>query len=159
MADEKNTNGAATQDQAARPMLQELVQYTKDLSFENPGAPNSLRGDQPAPQIDIGLEVGRQKFDDNTVEVTLSVKISAMREKETFFILELEHGGLFSINVKPEEIDPITLIECPRLLFPFVRQIITNVMTSAGLQPLRLESPDFVGMFRAEINRRAQKDS
>ena len=147
---------AAQDPQVAGPMLRILAQYTKDASFENPAAPDSLRSDQPAPQINIGIEIGRQMFDDDTVEVTLMLKAEAKREAHTAFICELEYAGLFAFQgTTIENIQPLILIECPRLLFPFARQIMAEMTQNGGFPPIMLEPPDFAAMFREEMMRRA----
>jgi len=141
---------------AQGPMLRVLAQYTKDASFENPNAPDSLRSDQPAPQINIGIEIARQMFDNDTVEVTLILKAEAQRDSGVAFICELEYAGLFAFaGVTMEEIQPLVLIECPRLLFPFARQIVAEMTQAGGFPPILLEVPDFAAMFRDEMVRRA----
>jgi len=138
-------------------MLQVLAQYTKDQSFENPGAPNSLRSGQPSPQLGINIQIGRQMLDDDTVEVTLMLKVEAHRETDVAFIAELEYAGLFAFQgVNMEEVQPMIMIECPRLLFPFARQIIATMTQNGGFQPFLLDPPDFTAMFREEMMRRAQ---
>lgn len=144
----------AEQPQAG-PMLQILAQYTKDASFENPNAPESLRSGLSAPKINIGIEIGRQMFEDDTVEVTLMLRADASRDDKTVFIAELEYAGLFAFsNVNAEEIQPMILIECPRLLFPFARQIMAEMTQNGGYPPIMLEPPDFAAMFRDEMMRR-----
>jgi preprotein translocase subunit SecB len=147
-------------DQAAEgqsgPMLQVLAQYTKDQSFENPNAPGSLRTGQAAPAININIEIGRQMMDDDTVEVTLMLKADARRDSEIAFIAELEYAGLFAFQgVGIEEIQPLIMIECPRLLFPFARQMMAEMTQNGGFPPILLEPPDFTAMFRDEMMRRA----
>lgn len=138
------------------PMLQILAQYTKDQSFENPNAPESLRNDLGAPSINIQIEIGRQMLADDTVEVTLILKADARREDQVSFIAELEYAGLFAFqNVQAQEIQPLIMIECPRLLFPFARQILASMTQNGGFPPIMLEPPDFAGMFREEMMRRA----
>ncbi len=142
------------------PMLQVLAQYTKDQSFENPNAPDSLRSDAGAPQINIQIEIGRQMMADDTVEVTLILKADARREDQVAFIAELEYAGLFAFqNVNAEEIQPVIMIECPRLLFPFARQILAEMTQNGGFPPIMLEPPDFAGMFREEMMRRASAEA
>ena len=139
------------------PMLSVLAQYTKDQSFENPGAPNSLRSGLPAPQIGVNIEIGRQMMDDDTVEVTLILKAEARRENDVSFIAELEYAGLFAFQgVNIEEVQPLIMIECPRLLFPFARQIMASMTQNGGFPPILLDPPDFAAMFREEMMRRAQ---
>ncbi len=150
---------AGTAEQAAPqgPMLSVLAQYTKDQSFENPGAPNSLRSGLPAPQIGVNIEIGRQMLDDDTVEVTIMLKAEARRENEVAFIAELEYAGLFAFQgVGIEEVQPMIMIECPRLLFPFARQIMAVMTQNGGFPPILLDPPDFAAMFREEMMRRAQ---
>ena len=148
---------APTADEAVQgPMLRVLAQYTKDSSFENPNAPDSLRTGQEPPRIDINIEIGRQMLDEDAVEVTLILKASAMRGEQTVFIAELEYAGLFAFQgVGVEEIQPMILIECPRLLFPFARQIMADMTQNGGFPPIMLEPPDFAAMFREEMMRRA----
>lgn len=140
------------------PMLSVLAQYTKDQSFENPAAPNSLRSGLPAPQIDVNIEIGRQMLDDDSVEVTLILRAEARRENDVAFIAELEYAGLFAFQgVNMEEIQPLIMIECPRLLFPFARQIMASMTQNGGFPPILLDPPDFTAMFRDEMMRRAQE--
>jgi len=138
------------------PMLQVLAQYTKDQSFENPNAPDSLRNDLGPPKIDIQIEIGRQMLADDAVEVTLILKASGRREEQVAFIAELEYSGLFAFqNVNAQELQPIIMIECPRILFPFARQILAQMTQNGGFPPIMLEPPDFAGMFREEMMRRS----
>lgn len=138
------------------PMLQVLAQYTKDVSFENPNAPDSLRADQSAPAININIEIGRQMLSDDTVEVVLMLKADARREDQVTFIAEVEYAGLFAFQgIGVEEVQPMIMIECPRLLFPFARQIMAEMTQNGGYPPIMLEPPDFAAMFREEMMRRA----
>lgn len=161
MADEtpENANGADAEEHQG-PMLQILAQYTKDASFENPNAPESLRTGLDAPQININIEIGRQMLSDDTVEVVLMLKADARRGEQIAFIAELEYAGLFAFKgANVEEIQPLILVECPRLLFPFARQIMAEMTQNGGFPPIMLEPPDFVGMFRNEIQRRAAENA
>lgn len=148
----ENTEAAAE----TGPMLQVLAQYTKDASFENPNAPDSLRGGLPAPAINIEIEIGRQMLTDDTVEVVLMLKAEARREDQVCFIAEVEYAGLFAFQgMNVQEVQPMIMIECPRLLFPFARQIMAEMTQNGGFPPIMLEPPDFAGMFRDEMMRRA----
>lgn len=154
-AETKEAAAPEQQEAQSGPMLQILAQYTKDASFENPNAPESLRSGLNAPTINIGIEIGRQMMEDDTVEVTLILKADAKRDDKTVFIAELEYAGLFAFaNVNVEEIQPMILIECPRLLFPFARQIMAEMTQNGGYPPIMLEPPDFASMFRDEMQRR-----
>ena len=153
----KEAAEAQAQQQAQQgPMLSILAQYTKDQSFENPNAPDSLRPGLAAPEIQIGIEIGRQMLEGDNVEVTLMLKAEARRGDQTAFIAELEYSGLFAFKgVGVEEIQPLILIECPRLLFPFARQIMAEMTQNGGYPPIMLEPPDFAAMFRDEMMRRS----
>ncbi len=144
----------------AQPMLRVLAQYTKDASFENPNAPESLRADLPAPSIGINIEIGRQMIDENTVEVVLMLGAKAERDGQPVFLCELEYAGLFGFSgIAEEHLQPMILIECPRLLFPFARQIMAEMTQNGGFPPIMLEPPDFAAMFRDEMMRRAAQAS
>ena len=96
-------------------------------------------------------------LDDDTVEVTLMLKAEARRDQDVAFIAELEYAGLFAFRgVGIEEIQPLIMIECPRLLFPFARQMMAEMTQNGGFPPILLEPPDFAAMFRDEMMRRAQ---
>jgi len=147
------------EEQPQGPMLRVLAQYTKDASFENPNAPESLRAGLEAPAISIGIEIGRQMMEDDTVEVTLMLKADARRGEQVAFIAELEYAGLFAFQgVGIEEIQPLIMIECPRLLFPFARQMMAEMTQNGGYPPIMLEPPDFSAMFREEMMRRAAEE-
>lgn len=140
----------------AEPMLRILAQYTKDASFENPSAPDSLRADQSPPSISINIEIGRQMMEGNSAEVVLMLSARAERDGKAVFLCELEYAGLFGFQGVPEEhILPMMMIECPRLLFPFARQIMAEMTQNGGYPPILLEPPDFAAMFRDEMMRRA----
>ena len=140
------------------PMLSVLAQYLKDSSFENPGAPDSLRAGQAQPEVNIDLAIGRQVFDDNTLEVAIRLKAHATRGERTAFIAEIEYAGLFAIqNVGLEQMQPMMMIECPRVIFPYARKILADMTQDGGFPPVMLDMPDFAGMFRDEMMRRAQE--
>ncbi|WP_371396581.1 protein-export chaperone SecB [Fretibacter rubidus] len=150
----------AVEAQQGGPMLSVLAQYTKDQSFENPNAPESLRTGMAAPEISINIEIGRQMLADDTVEVVLMLRADARRGEQVAFIAELEYAGLFAFqNVNVDEIQPLILIECPRLLFPFARQIMAQMTQNGGYPPIMLEPPDFAAMFREELMRRAASET
>ena len=156
---EPETKEQVSETQKA-PMLSVLAQYTKDQSFENPNAPDSLRSGLSAPEIQINIEIGRQMLEGDNVEVTLMLRAEAKRGDTIAFIAELEYAGLFAFaGVSAEEIQPLIMIECPRLLFPFSRQIMAEMTQNGGFPPIMLEPPDFAGMFRDEMMRRAADQS
>ena len=143
-------------DPAAGPLLQILAQYTKDSSFENPNAPDSLRSGLEAPAIELNVEVKGTPMDDNTAEVTLFVSANAKRGDQIAFICELEYSGLFAFaNVPADQIQALILIECPRMLFPFARKIVSDMTQDGGFPPLLLEPLDFSALYRQQHNQQA----
>ncbi len=117
------TNGGPAQSAAQdQPQLTVVAQYTKDFSFENPNAPQSLNNRQEQPQIGIQINVGATPLSDTDIEVVIKVEGKAETGSTLLFRFELEYGGVFRIrNVPQESLNPVVLIECPRLLFPFAR--------------------------------------
>jgi len=144
------TNGGPTPNQP--PQLQVVAQYIKDFSFENPNAPQSLApGAQP--QIGIQINVGAKPLVANDFEVTLNLDGKAEVSGQLMFRFELQFAGIFRIqNVPQESLNPLVLIECPRLLFPFAREIIATTVRNGGFPPLLLEPVDFVGLYRQRMN-------
>jgi len=134
------------------PSLNVLAQYVKDLSFESPGAPNSLRGRDNAPGINIGVNVSANPLSDKEFDVNLSLNAKAAAEKDVLFNVELVYGGVFRIENFPQEhMLPLLFIECPRLLFPFARQIIADATRNGGFPPLMLDPIDFAQMFQQKL--------
>jgi preprotein translocase subunit SecB len=144
--------GAAPQPQAQPQNLGVLAQYVKDLSFENPGAPSSLRGRTGNPNINITINVQPGPVNNNEVEVELKLDVKATSGDEVLFAIELVYAGLFRLtNIPPEAVQPIIRIECPRLLFPFARQIIADASRNGGFPPLLIDPIDFVALFRQRL--------
>ena len=142
-------NGNGNQVQ---PSLSVLAQYVKDLSFESPGAPNSLRGRDKAPGIAINVNVNANPLSDKQFDVNLTLTAKASFDQEVLFNVELVYGGVFAISGFPQEhMLPILFIECPRLLFPFARQIISDATRNGGFPPLMLDPIDFAQMFQQRI--------
>jgi preprotein translocase subunit SecB len=127
-------------------------QYIKDLSFENPRAPQSLI-EQKQPQLSLNVQVNTRQFDVKTYEVSLKMEANAVTsEKEPLFMLELEFAGTVSLGPVPQEaIGPILMIEVPRLLFPFARAIVANTTREAGFPPLNVAPVDFVSLYRQQL--------
>jgi len=138
------------------PQLRILAQYIKDLSFENPESPDSLRGGSAAPNIDLGIDVQARTAGEGTYEVVINISSKAMREDKTVFIAELSFGGLFQLtNIADTEREPFLLIECPRLIFPFARRILSDVTRDGGFPPLMLDPIDFASLYRQQLAKRA----
>ena len=143
---------AAKVGNGAQPKLNILAQYVKDLSFENPGAPNSLRGREKAPGINISVNVAANPMSDKEYDVNISLNAKAAADQEVLFNVELVYGGVFRLEGFPQEhILPVLFIECPRLLFPFARQIIAESTRNGGFPPLLLDPIDFAQMFQQKL--------
>jgi preprotein translocase subunit SecB len=146
-------NGAALHDPgAAAPAIRVLAQYVKDLSFENPGAPGTLR-DGPQPKIDLQLDVNARRAEEEGVfEVSMRVNARSLRDSgETLFVVELVYAGLFAFaNIPGDAVEPILLVECPRLMFPFARQIVADVTSRGGFPPLMIEPMDFAALYAGQ---------
>lgn len=152
--DPKATNGgeAAAQPNGAQPQLTVLTQYVKDLSFESPGAPLSLRPREKAPDININVNVGANPLSESDFDVTLTLNAQAKNNGEVLFAAELVYGGVFRITGFPQEhIMPLVFVECPRLLFPFARQIIAESTRNGGFPPLMIDPIDFASMFQQRM--------
>jgi preprotein translocase subunit SecB len=128
-------------------------QYIKDLSFENPRAPQSLI-EQKQPQLNLNVNVATKQFEAKTFEVTLTIEANATTpEKEPLFMLELVYAGTVSIgaDVPQDAYGPLLLIETPRLLFPFARAVVANATREAGFPPLNISPVDFVALYRQQL--------
>lgn len=141
-------NGAAVGNGAA-PSLNVLAQYIKDLSFENPHAPNSLRPREKAPEISININVNANPLSETDFEVELTMEANAGEGEEAMFRVELIYCGVFRLENIPEEATaPAILIECPRMLFPFARQIIADATRNGGFPPLLIDPIDFAALYQ-----------
>jgi preprotein translocase subunit SecB len=127
-------------------------QYIKDLSFENPRAPQSLI-EQKQPQLTLNVNVGVRQFEAKTFEVALTLEASAQTpEKEPLFVLELVYAGTVTLGEVPQEaFGPLLLIETPRLLFPFARAVVANATREAGFPPLNIAPVDFAALYRQQL--------
>jgi preprotein translocase subunit SecB len=139
---------AATENNAASPSLNILAQYVKDFSFENPGAPRSLQARDKAPAINISVNVNANPLSETDFDVILSLNAEAKDGDKMLFNAELAYGGVFRVTGFPQEhMLPVLFIECPRLLFPFARQIISDATRNGGFPPLMIDPIDFAQMF------------
>ncbi len=137
-----------------------LAQYTRDMSFENILAQKGIQGDA-APEVSVKVNLdARKRGGDNQFEVITKIVVNsvAKESRAPLFVLELEYAGLFHIEGVPEEqLHPYLLIECPRLTFPFIRRIVSDVTRDGGFPPLNLETIDFLALYRNELARRVQE--
>ncbi|BCJ89322.1 protein-export protein SecB [Terrihabitans soli] len=152
------TNGdgkpAAAQAEPEVPSLGVLAQYVKDFSFENPGAPNSLAQGGKAPDIQISVNVNARGLNDNDVEVELKIEGQAGEGPKTLFRVDIVYAGVFRIaGVPQEQRAPLILIECPRLLFPFARHLISDAVRNGGFPPLMIDPIDFAALYRQRLAR------
>ncbi len=158
---QKDDNGAA-QPQQQQPMLSVLAQYIKDFSFENPNAPGSLRPREASPEINININVSANAITQNDFEVVLQLEASAKdgksgESKPVVFNAELTYGGVFRIQGIPQEaMQAALLIECPRLLFPFARQIIADATRNGGFPPLMIDPIDFARLYQSRMAEQAK---
>jgi preprotein translocase subunit SecB len=136
------------------PGIRILAQFIRDLSFENPRAPDSLRAQAGPPQIDLGVEMNARARSDELYESDLKLTVTAQTNGETLFQIELLYGGLFQLaNIPEAEIEAVLLVECPRFLFPYARRLIADLSGEGGFPPFLLDPIDFAAVYQA---RRAQ---
>ena len=134
----------------AAPQLRILAQFIRDLSFENPRAPDVLRA-QGQPNVELGVEMSARGRSDGLFEVDLKLSARANREDDVAFQVELIYGGLFQVDGVPsEQLEFALLTECPRYLFPFARQIIADVTSGGGFPPFMLEPIDFAQVYASQ---------
>lgn len=169
MADKDSGNGAdkpepkgaaASQDNATPPQpgISILTQYVKDLSYENPMVPRSLAKPSAGPKIEIGVNVNAKPISEDTFEVDLTIEAKAKANDKdedagkVIFATDLTYGGVFKIqNIPQESLHPVILIECPRILFPFARQIIAEATRNGGFPPLLIDPIDFSALYRQKL--------
>ena len=149
----------ANDDQGtASPSLNILAQYIKDLSFENPGAPRSLQSRDKAPAININVNVNANPLSETDFDVVLALNAEAKEGDKVLFAAELVYGGVFRVTGFPQEhMLPVLFIECPRLLFPFARQIVADATRNGGFPPLMIDPIDFAQMFSQRMAEEATR--
>lgn len=156
--------GAATGQEAAGagggPSLNVLGQYIKDLSFENPKAPSSFsthKQENPPLNVSVNVNANSLPESDSDVEVELKIEARAGQKPDVMFNVELVYAGVFRVqNVTQEQVHPLILIECPRLLFPFARQIVADTILQGGFPPLMLDPIDFNALYRQRMAQQQQ---
>lgn len=141
------------------PMLTLNLQYTKDLSFEVPGAPEIFIQLKEQPRVDLSLDVQARPVPNNAnvYEVALQIRADAKAGPTACFIAELSYCGVFTVNVPQEHLEPLLLVECPRLLFPFARNILADVTRDGGFPPVMLAPIDFVALWQSRRGGMAQQ--
>lgn len=162
MADETTAPKPETATDTAQPQvrMQVLAQFIRDMSFENMVAKKGISGADVQPDIQVAVSLdARKRPADNQYDVISKYRCTSKNKAngETLFLLEVEYGAIFHVEGVPEEqLHPFLLIECPRLVFPFVRRIISDVTRDGGFPPLNIDTVDFVMLYRQELARRAQ---
>ncbi|MEQ8901075.1 MAG: protein-export chaperone SecB [Roseovarius sp.] len=154
MADQEN--GAAAQE-TPQVRMHIMTQFVRDLSFENVLAQRGTGGEvQPDVQVAVNLDA-KKRSTEHQYEVATKLNITSRNKesKETLFVLEMDYVGVFHVeNVPEDQLHPFLLIECPRMIFPFIRRIVSDMTRDGGFPPLNLENIDFVQLYRNEIARR-----
>jgi preprotein translocase subunit SecB len=143
--------------QPAQPGMKILAQYIRDMSFENILSQKGASGEvEPDVQIQVNIDAKKRTVE-NQFEIVIKLKVTSVNKgtTENLFLLEVEYAGLFLVTGVPDEqLHPFLLIECPRMLFPFLRRIVSDVTRDGGFPPLNLETIDFVQLYRQELARR-----
>jgi len=145
-------------DPQTGPQLRILAQYVKDLSFQNPMAASTRADMQPS--IELGVEVKSRPMPESadTFEVDLRINVTAKRGEEAMFLVDLTYSGLFQLeNIVEADVEPLLWVECPRLLFPFSRQILAEITREGGYPPLLINPIDFTPLYVAELNEREKR--
>lgn len=150
--------------QPTQPTMNVLAQYIRDMSFENILAQKGVGG-QVAPDVQVQVNLdAKKRSSENQYELVIKLRIDSKskKSKDQLFLLEIEYGGIFQVSGVPEDqLHPYLLIECPRMLFPFLRRIVSDITRDGGFPPLNLETIDFLSLYKNEIERRraqAEKD-
>ncbi|HHL22334.1 MAG TPA: protein-export chaperone SecB [Aliiroseovarius sp.] len=159
MAEEATTNeNGAAAGQPLQPKMSVLGQFIRDLSFENALAQKGVEGEvKPAINVEVALDAKKRNVE-HQYEVITKFKITSNNEAggEPLFLLELDYGGIFHVeNVPDEQLHPFLMIECPRMLFPFVRRIVADITRDGGFPSLNLDTVDFLALYKQELARRS----
>ncbi|GAA4720174.1 protein-export chaperone SecB [Sphingomonas lutea] len=158
MADQDSpTGGNGAAEPGNEPRVTVHAQYIKDLSVENPNSPQVYQW-QVQPSLDVQFNINVDNLSPELHEITLKIDVKARSENGVHFVVDLSYGGLFEIQGVPEEaIPPLLLIEAPRLIFPFARQVIADAVVNTGFPPLLLDPIDFAGAYMAQLQAQQQQ--
>ena len=155
--DGSNGNGAGPAPD--EPQVSVVAQYVKDLSVENPSAPQVFQW-QTQPALDVQFSLNANKIADDVHEVGLKIEVSARSDNGVHFVIDLTYAGLFAMRGVPEDaMAPFLLIEAPRLLFPFARQIVAEAVTNTGFPPFMLEPIDFASLYMAQVQQLQEQEA
>ncbi len=160
MAENGSTEPQATPQQPPQINMRVLGQFIRDMSFENIMAQKGVSGEvQPDVNVQVNLDAKKRPVDDQ-YEVIIKLEVNSKNKEtgESLFLLELDYAGIFLVQGVPEDqLHPFLMIECPRMIFPFLRRIVSDTTRDGGFPPLNLDSIDFMQMYRNEIARRQQQ--
>ena len=136
----------------AQPQLTVLAQYVKDLSFESPGAPQSLQGPGQNPQLKVGVNVNAGPKGEEVYEVALQLEVHAKSDQGVIYNVELMYGGLFRLRGVPQNLlQPVLFVDCSTILFPFLRRVLADVIRDGGFPPLMLDPIDFGRLYAQNL--------
>ena len=157
MAEEEKAPEAAAAAAPVQPQMRVLGQFVRDMSFENIVAQKGAAPDvQPDVQVQVNLDA-KKRSTENQYETAIKLKITSKAKEgdAVLFVLEVDYVGMFHIeNVPEDQMHPFLLIECPRMIFPFLRRVVSDITRDGGFPPLNLENIDFISLYRNEIARR-----
>ncbi|APX89822.1 protein-export chaperone SecB [Brevirhabdus pacifica] len=163
MADQTENGAAGGNGAAEAPQvkMQIVGQFIRDMSFENVASQSGFSGEvKPEIAIQVNLDARKRGETQYEVAIKLSCKSNNASDQKPIFILEIDYAGVFNIeNLPDEQLHPFLMIECPRMLFPYLRRVVSDVTRDGGFAPLNLEQIDFVALYRQELARRAQAES
>ena len=158
MADQDAAASNGSGEGQTEPQVSVIAQYIKDLSVENPSAPQVYQW-QTQPTLEVQFNIGIENAADDVHEVTLKIDVSARSESGVHFVVDLSYAGLFGlVNIPQEAIAPFLLVEAPRLIFPFARRIIAESVTNAGFPPVMLDPIDFSSAYLAQLQAQQNQD-
>lgn len=160
MAEQDPINrGNGSGEESDQPQVATIAQYIKDLSVESPSAPQSFQW-QVQPQLDVQFNINVNAVADQVHEVVLKLEIAARSENGVHFLIDLSYAGLYGLRNIPEEaLGAFLLVEAPRLLFPFVRQIVADASQNTGFPPLLLDPIDFGAAYMAQLEAQQQQQN
>jgi preprotein translocase subunit SecB len=161
MSDETTASPAPEgQQPVTQPTMVVDAQYVKDLSFENPNAPSSLKQQSSAPNIEVGINTSAVQLEGSTFEVTLTVRAEGTSEDTSLFLVETTYAGIFTLGEVPEEyVAPMLYVEAPRQLFPFARAIVAECVRDGGFPPLLIHPVDFMELFQQRAAQQAETNT
>lgn len=137
----------------AAPFISLKGQYIKDLSFENPRAPESLLSLTEPPAIEVNVDLAAQRLQDSIFELAMRIQARAIKDKQTLFLTDLSYGGIFEVTAQDEaHYEPLVLIDCAYILFPFARRVISDVTRDGGFPPLQVEPINFASLYEQNKN-------